>query len=67
MKKTWYVTAAVSLLAVFSGCYNDFGIKIEYIQKEPVPIDVYQFTKNKENDRIVPRIIFVALDYHLRQ
>jgi hypothetical protein len=27
MKKTWYVTAAVSLLAVFGGCYNEVELE----------------------------------------
>jgi hypothetical protein len=46
--------------AINDGYKKDFGITVEYIQKEPVPIGVYQFTKPKENNRIIPGIIFVC-------
>jgi hypothetical protein len=39
---------------------NDFGITLEYIQDNPVPIGIYDFRKPRENNRLVPGIIFVC-------
>ena len=41
----------------------EFGcsqFRLDYIQNDPLPIGTYQFKKAKENDRIVPGIIFVC-------
>jgi hypothetical protein len=39
---------------------NDFGITLEYIQDNQVPIGIYHFKKPKENNRLVPGVIFVC-------
>jgi hypothetical protein len=46
--------------AINESYHKDFGITLDYIQDDPLPIGAYQFKKAKENNRIVPGIIFVC-------
>jgi hypothetical protein len=46
--------------AINESYQKDFGITLIYIQDNPVPIGIYQFQKVKEDNRIVPGIIFVC-------
>lgn len=42
-------------------CYrNDFKIELTFFEEDPVPIGHYFLTKTKEDDRLVPGLIFVA-------
>jgi len=44
--------------AINEGYKNDFGIEVEFFEKNPIA--VYHFEKEKENKRIVPGIIFLC-------
>jgi hypothetical protein len=48
------------IAAINENYQKDFGITVEYLQKDPIPIGMYHFKKKNENDRIVPGIIFVC-------
>jgi hypothetical protein len=46
--------------ALKEGYKCDFGIEIDFFESEPLPIGTYTFIKEKENNRVVPGIIFVC-------
>ncbi|GBU25371.1 hypothetical protein R83H12_02014 [Fibrobacteria bacterium R8-3-H12] len=44
--------------AINEGYKNDFGIKVEFLGENPIA--VYHFKKEKENERLVPGVIFLC-------
>nr|WP_320194266.1 hypothetical protein [uncultured Desulfobacter sp.] len=46
--------------AMIEGYKEDFNVALEFIEKDPSPIGQYIIKKEKEKNRVVPGLIFVA-------
>jgi hypothetical protein len=46
--------------AMIDGYKKDFGLELSFFEEIPKPISQYRITKEKENNRVVPGLIFVA-------